>query len=234
MGGDPTRVVGQRAVAYLVDSLLVVMVWYAALTVFDVDLSPDPVNPAGWQYEGSSSALALAVSIPVLYVLLTSVVLQGIVGFTPGKMVLGVRLVGWDGRPPGLWRAFVHTLVLNVITSFGCLGVALVGAFVAFTKNHRHPGDMLANTYVVDAWAQGHMIVRTPEGLRSGLPAVRREDVVATLGPEEATKILAPSVAGRPTDPVFDKERGTYVVWRPKQEQWLEFDQATQQWRILQ
>jgi uncharacterized RDD family membrane protein YckC len=226
--------VWRRAGAYLIDTVLTVVVLVAVVSALDVELSPDPVNPGGWQYEGESSSLAVAGALPSIYLLLTSVVLQGLVGFTPGKLLTGIRLVGWDGRPPGLWRAFLHTLVLNLMLAFGALGLAVVGAFVAFNRFHRHPGDMLANTYVVDAWAQDRLMIRTAEGLRTGPPAIRREDVVATLGPEEATKILSPSVAGRPTDPVFDKERGTYVVWRPKQEQWLEFDQASQQWRVLQ
>ena len=229
MAGDPSNVVGRRVAAYLLDLLASLLAFWVLLSLLDVQLSSDPTVPGGLSYEGSTSSVLIASLLPVTYWLATGVATQGLLGWTPGKLAVGIRLVGWDGRPPGLWRAFVHTVMVQLFMAVSCIGPTVLLAFAAFNRYHRHPGDMLANTYVVDGLYQGRMMLRTPEGLQAGRPAVTREDVVKAYGPE-AARILAPVVTGKPTEPTYDKERDTYVVWNAKRQAWLQFDKASGQW----
>ena len=229
MGGDPSRVVVRRVIAYLLDAVVSLLAFWLVVTSLGVDVESDPTAPGGFRYDGSTTSVALAGLVPVGYWLATGVLAQGLLGWTPGKLLVGIRLVGWDGRAPGLWRAFVHTLVVQVFMAFSCLGGLLLVSFATFNRFHRHPGDMLANTYVVDAWSMDHMMLRTAEGLRAGPPAVTRQDVVREYG-AEAAAVLAPVVTGKPTEPTYDKQRDTYVVWNPKRQAWLQFDKASGQW----
>lgn len=231
--GDPTRVVGRRVIAYLLDAVILTLVFFGVAAALGVEVRSDPVNPSGWNVEGSDAALAMTAILPVLYFALVNVVLQGLTGATPGRAMVGIRLVGWDGNPPGIWRAFVHSIFVQLVAGLFLPGGLILFLFVSFNKAHRHPGNMITNTYVVDSPAVGHVMVRTAAGVRAGPPAIRREDVIAELGPEVAAKILAPTVQSRSTEPQFDKQRGTYVVWNAKTERWLEFDDKTRQWNEL-
>lgn len=235
MAGDPSAVVFRRFAAALLDYVIVGALYLGGVSLVGVDLVADPTNPGGYRWEGDTTSVAWFFFLTTGYWVLTAVVCQGLLGWTPGKLIWGIRLVGWDGRPPGLARAFAHAIVVSLaIGVFGCLGAVVLLAFVAFNKVHRHPGDMLGGTYVVDAWSMGRVMIRTSQGLQAGPPAVTRSDVVDAFGAERAAAILAePDVGGRPTQPVYDKQRDTYVVWRPKQEQWMEFDKASNAWRPL-
>lgn len=234
MAGDPSRVVGRRLLAYLLDSLFAVLIFYGGVALLGVQLETS-ATPGGVEWEGSTSTVVLFALLSIGYWVATAVVGQGLLGWTPGKLMLGIRLVGWDGRPPGLWRAFVHSFVVSfAVGLLSCLGGVILLAFVVFNRYHRHPGDMLAGTYVIDAWSMGRMMIRRAEGLEAGPPAVTRADVVDALGAEAAAEILRePQVGGRPTQPVYDKALDTYVVWRTNESRWMAFDKTTGQWRPL-
>jgi uncharacterized RDD family membrane protein YckC len=78
------------------------------------------------------------------------VMLEAFGGVTIGKLVARVRVLGADGRRPGLWKAILRTLTrpleLNPILFGG-----LPAGFVAFqlSPTHQRIGDMLAGTYVI-------------------------------------------------------------------------------------
>jgi hypothetical protein len=113
----------------------------------------DGVPEAPW-------AVALGISV-LIYVLI-----QGLRGWTPGKLLFGIRTVSEDGRAPGIGRAIIRWLLF--IVDGLCAG--LVGFIVALTsKGHRRVGDMAAKTFVVDNKSMGQPIV--VPGMTPGYPA---------------------------------------------------------------
>lgn len=72
---------------------------------------------------------------------------HGLTGATLGKKLLGLRVVGRDGRRPGLGRATVRALVAGLSVALAGLGVLLA----LFTRSGRALHDFLARTWVVRA-----------------------------------------------------------------------------------
>lgn len=94
------------------------------------------------------------------------VVLQGLTGATLGKLMVGIRTVREDGRPPGILKALVRTLMW---IADGAFVGPLVGFIAAVaSKGHRRLGDMVAKTFVVRSKAAGSP-VQVP-GLTSVVP----------------------------------------------------------------
>jgi hypothetical protein len=86
------------------------------------------------------------------------VVLQGLTGFTPGKLLTGIRNVREDGRAPGILKAFVRW-ILWIVDGFPYI-FPLVGLITALsTPGHRRVGDMAAKTFVVRRAAMGSPIL---------------------------------------------------------------------------
>jgi uncharacterized RDD family membrane protein YckC len=80
--------------------------------------------------------------------LLVLVVLQGLTGATPGKLLTGLRVVGPDGRPPGLLRALARTAAW-IVDGFPW-PFPIVGWLVAVcNKRRRRIGDLVGGTVVV-------------------------------------------------------------------------------------
>jgi uncharacterized RDD family membrane protein YckC len=72
--------------------------------------------------------------------------LEGRYCLTPGKWLLGIRVVGTDLRPCGFWRAFLRNILRFVDGFFNYLvGIMLV----AFTENQQRVGDFAARTIVI-------------------------------------------------------------------------------------
>ncbi|MHB9034268.1 MAG: RDD family protein [Anaerolineae bacterium] len=68
-------------------------------------------------------------------------------GGTPGKRILGLRIIDARGNPPGFGRALLRNL-LRIIDILP--GVYLVGVIMVAASDHKQRlGDRLAGTYVV-------------------------------------------------------------------------------------
>jgi uncharacterized RDD family membrane protein YckC len=158
-GRDPTRVVTRRCVALLVDALLLALIpTVTALVVGHADLRkgvcPDPL-PAGRDCIGfkqqvmliDKSAFFLFVGLLVLLYLVVFVTVQGLTGASPGKALLGIRVVRADGTTPGWARSLARVIAWLVDGLVLLLPVALWSAW--FTPGHRRVGDWIADTYVV-------------------------------------------------------------------------------------
>jgi serine/threonine-protein kinase len=105
---------------------------------------------------GSASQTLSYAPFAVGSAVLVLVVLQGLTGATVGKLLVGLRVVDRDGRPPGLRQALVRTLLL-VIDGFPWV-VPLLGWLVAATNaRHRRVGDFAAGTMVVRRRALAHV-----------------------------------------------------------------------------
>ena len=73
-------------------------------------------------------------------------VMEGSSGRTPGKLLLGIRVVGTDLKPCGFGRALVRNL-LKIVDGFFSWLVGLL--LVALTDDWQRLGDMAARTIVV-------------------------------------------------------------------------------------
>jgi len=117
---------GRRLGAVLVDGLIV----GAAGGLLGL-LAPD-----------SGGVQALVVLGSVLYYVL----FIGVRGQTPGKMALGIKVVGPDGGPPGAVRAFVREVVGKFLSSLIlCLGYL----WMLWDEKRQCWHDKLADTVVV-------------------------------------------------------------------------------------
>jgi len=117
---------GRRLAAVLVDGLIV----GAAGGLLGL-LAPD-----------SGGVQALVVLGSVLYYVL----FIGVRGQTPGKMALGIKVVGPDGGPPGAVRAFVREVVGKFLSSLIlCLGYL----WMLWDEKRQCWHDKLADTVVV-------------------------------------------------------------------------------------
>ncbi len=162
---DPTRVVGRRCLGFGVDGVVVVALIafsaYVTPGTFDVEGDcPEPV-PGGefciqWKQDAYRIDALWSVLFLVVLVTLIVVVLAGtrwLLGASPGKSLLGIRVVDATGHPVALPRAFIRTVALGIDLIVLVLPIGLWLAL--FTPGHRRIGDFLAGTWVVRRDALG-------------------------------------------------------------------------------
>lgn len=255
---DPTAVFGRRVVATLVDGAIVFVPTVAAVTAQFEYLTLDQlggVDPQQYCDDYMQQRQGVCVNTAevndrvyfndggmtggglVFWGLgfLLLVVLQGITGWSIGKLLTGIRVVRADGRPPGIGKALVRWL-LWVVDGQPC-GLPLVGFITGLTTTgHRRVGDMVAKTFVVRASAAG-----TPVSV-PGLTAPPPSPVVTYAnapwtgpGPSSPSPSLSPPSAPTPTaadpaGPQWDAARNTYIQWDPSQSRWLQWDEVARTW----
>jgi RDD family len=172
--GDPTAVVGRRVGAWIVDSVIVlapaVVLFTSDLEYLEerdldqsgVDFCEEYMNQEEGVCVDAGDRVYFSDGLPVSpwlvalgMSILIYVVIQGLRGWTPGKLLFGIRTVAEDGQPPGIGRAIIRW-VLFIVDGL-CAG--LVGFIVMLTsRGHRRVGDMAAKTYVVGSQYAGHPI----------------------------------------------------------------------------
>jgi uncharacterized RDD family membrane protein YckC len=240
---DPTAVVGRRVVAALIDGAVVIGPTVAIATSnmefitrervgrqFDdycelytdrysgvcvevgdrVYFSDDSANPGSFGFFGLSIVLL--------------VVLQGLTGWTVGKLLTGLRTVKEDGSRPGIGKALLRWLLL-LIDGLPC--IPLVGFICALTtQGHRRVGDMAAKTFVVRARAAGQPILVPGLTVAPHSPSMPG----TSAGPAWAPPGAAPSAPAGGQAPQWDPARGTYIQWDQMQSRWLQWDEATRMW----
>jgi uncharacterized RDD family membrane protein YckC len=215
---NPTRVVGRRVVAYVIDIFASFVVIGTIYWFFDHD----------W-YESSSGDITLdptdtaSVYLLVFLFFVVQVALfEGLYGFSFGKLVMQLRVVKSDGHPPGPLRAIVRNLLW--IVDGGICGPIVAFLVAVSNSSHKRIGDFVAGTYVIDAVYYGRRIEHRGEGPQVGARTIRPED----LGVSRSE--LQQFVALRPKDPTYDKRYDTYVMWNEKQNRLLKFDKKTESW----
>lgn len=248
---DPTAVFGRRVVATLIDGVVVLGPTIAAVSAqfeyltVDQLAGEDPqeycdrfmdqgqglclntaeVNDRVYLNDGSMAEGGL-VFWGLGFLLL--VVVQGLTGWTIGKLLTGIRVVRADGRPPGIGKALVRW-VLWVVDGQPC-GLPLVGFITGLTTTgHRRVGDMVAKTFVVRASAAGAP-VSVP-----GLTAPPPSPVAYASAPWSGPGLSSPPGGSPPTatdaaGPQWDAARNTYIQWDPTQSRWLQWDEAARTW----
>ncbi|MEO9223614.1 MAG: RDD family protein, partial [Acidimicrobiales bacterium] len=132
------------------------------------------------------------------------------------------------GERCGIGWAFIRNLLL--IIPDGILW-GIVGLIVALTnENKQRVGDLAAGTYVVDKGAVGHPVLRAPAGFAGyGAPG---QAFYGQPG-QPAQPPSQPAATSPVSQPQWDQARNTYIWWDPQQQQWLEHDQASDQWRPI-
>jgi uncharacterized RDD family membrane protein YckC len=160
MQNQPTKVVGQRVLGFVIDLLIFLAVgavsWYAltknvssgeclggGLEIGDKCRAFDP--------DSTWMRTVWFVILGVTFLLLWFV-LPGR-GTSPGHAVTGTRVVNAEGQPPGLGRGFARGFFMWLIDA------SIVGLIVAaVTKQNQRIGDLVAGTYVVRKSAAGQPI----------------------------------------------------------------------------
>jgi uncharacterized RDD family membrane protein YckC len=133
------HVTGRRVLATIVDGIVLSVAFWVMSALFG------SASAEGGQVGASLSGLA-ALAFFILSVAYF-IVLEGYLGQTVGKMLLGIKVVREDtGEVPGIKAAIIRT-VMRLIDGLFAYLVAFI-AVLASQKNQRL-GDMLANTLVV-------------------------------------------------------------------------------------
>jgi hypothetical protein len=234
---DPTSVMGRRVVAVLIDAGIVLGPPVALVTssleyIEEDDLDRLGVDgadfcerhldstgtnevciesPDGRVYYGDPGVapfITLWTTAVVMYVLL-----QGLTGWTIGKLLAGIRVVREDGTRPGLLKALVRW-VFWIVDGLPYVLPGVVAFITGLTTvGHRRVGDMVAKTFVVRASAAGQPVA---------VPA-------PSLAAPMTGQPIPPPPSAVP-GPQWDEARGTYIQWDPEAMAWMQWDDATKAW----
>lgn len=225
---DPTDVMGRRVAAKIIDliiagiigslGLLTILHSFHSRTVTDaIDYCDQvrtahhvcmPVGTTGvWEYNQPTPLAYL----PGIVWWLVIAWLEGFTGWTPGKLLLGLRVMrSKTGRVCG----FGPSLVRNLLWIVDGMCFAIVGFFVAMrSPGHRRLGDHAASTLVVDKAAMG---------------------TIPTIAGVTQPTVGAPMGAALPQDaPIWDHARNTYILWDSTRQVWLEWNAASNAWQPI-
>jgi uncharacterized RDD family membrane protein YckC len=140
--------VGRRAVAIIVDSIVLWIAFFVILAVTG-DSTTTRTN-GGFEFEASGGGLSVALIL--LVGIGYFIVLEKVLGATLGKLLVGIRVV-MDGGPELSWGASVARNLLRVVDG---LFVYLVGAIIVWNSPTRQRlGDKVAKTFVVSKASVG-------------------------------------------------------------------------------
>lgn len=137
--------IGRRLVALLVDNLLlslfglligVAMVLFVAIVRVALGL---PVE------EGRGAALQGAQCLALLFQMAYYTLFWGLFGWSPGKRVVGLRVVRTDGSRVGVRRALLRAVAYFISGLLGGLGFL----WAIFDQNSQAWHDKIADTYVI-------------------------------------------------------------------------------------
>ena len=139
-----------RLVAYALDRLIVAVI--VALLGWGINLALNALNLRGWLETHEAAALIVGLLVFALYAFVRLFYNMGfwmLAGQTPGKRVMGVRVVRSDGQRLK-WGNAIRREVGYWISSFLWLGYLWV------LVDNRRQGwhDKLAGTMVVYAWPE--------------------------------------------------------------------------------
>jgi len=141
---------GARALAHLIDLVFLVLAFVLVGNVYGSLFGG--LTESGFNLNGVPALVIIGLTLIVF--LLYLVGFEGVVGATPGKFILGVRVRGVAGKP----CSFGQALVRNILRIVDGLAVYLLGLIVALvTKRKQRVGDLAARTLVV---REAHSMVK--------------------------------------------------------------------------
>jgi len=137
----------QRALAQLVDIVPFLAAFLLPMVpMWRMFSDPERLVESGPSFPFLFIGLFVAAFLCGLLILVAFSYLEGRFGKTPGKWLLGIRVLGTDLRPCGFWRALLRNLLTFVDGFFNFLVGAML---VALTDNWQRLGDLAARTIVV-------------------------------------------------------------------------------------
>lgn len=166
MSPPPTKVVGQRVLAFLVDfaiwAAIVAVFWLLLTEKFDKDLvAPDSggfdIGDQRYAFEEGSSNRGIWTMITLLSGLAIFVVWPAVNGASPGRLLTGIRVVDGQGKAPGV-RMLPRVIVAPIVDWFPWFFpiVALVAMLV--TEGNQRVSDKVSGTYTVRKEAAGQPV----------------------------------------------------------------------------
>jgi uncharacterized RDD family membrane protein YckC len=176
----PTKVVGARVGAYLIDTLLFLVLsgiaWFALTGRFDKATSTGGgfvIGDTRYAFDSSANR-GIWLVLVVVFALAIFVIAPGLRGTSPGRSLTRIRVVNAAGEPPGVGRAFLRWFLFGVVDDFPYFIPGLTGFIVALnSRGNQRVGDMAAGTWVVRADAAGRSIedllaAATPASAQAG------------------------------------------------------------------
>lgn len=164
-GNDSTNYLGyyagfvSRLIALMIDSLIILLIIVAAIWFFSITVTVFQLS-ATWEYLKSIipqlSVWFGWVVVPltgtlsvVIFICLYHITFTTVLGQTPGKILMGVRVLTVDGSRVTFWRA--------TLRMFGYV-IAMIPFFLGFfwvLIDDRRQGwhDKIAGTFVLYAWS---------------------------------------------------------------------------------
>lgn len=139
----------RRLAAWVIDAVIIGILQFFGFLLLTIFLDPVPVesfdmlSPAAM--DQGALAMFVLLLVPVIYYTLS---LPTMHGQTPGKRMLGLRVIKRDGSPFTVWDAFLRCYV-GYMFSAAALGIG----FLWVLNDPRQQGwhDMVADTLVVQA-----------------------------------------------------------------------------------
>ena len=127
--------VGLRAVAAILDSLVFMLIGWIMAGMFGTTSS------SGFELSGAPFFVLMLLGF------LYYVVFEGTLGATPGKLVIGLRVVKTDGSKCGISSSIIRNLlrIVDALPFLYLLGIILIVS----SKHKQRLGDRLAGTMVV-------------------------------------------------------------------------------------
>ena len=263
---DPTAVVGKRVVAFIIDWIILNAIWsilfFALADSADTDFATCTgtcLTTGDTVYGVGGGKAALLWLVYWGYSIGIFVFLQGFKGFTPGKAIMGLRVVNPEGGAPGPVKALIRWVLLIVDLLPYCIPGLLGFILILTGKDHTRLGDRAAKTFVVGKNDVGRPIgtpamaadpYGTPVGAAAGSygapagaapytpaapPATDPFAAAPPVAEPAPAPVAEPAAAPAPSgaEPQWDPARNAYIQWDAAQGAWLQFDDATQQWRPI-
>ena len=129
--------VGLRAVATIIDTLLLIIFGYL------IALATGGTTATGFELEGVPMLLWVVIGVGYY------IVLEAQAGATLGKRIVGLRVVRLEGGGPIGWQASVTRNLLRLVDGFFFY---LVGAIIVWSSDKKQRlGDKVAETVVIRA-----------------------------------------------------------------------------------
>ncbi len=201
----PVAGIGYRCLAYLIDIALLFGFWVVAYFTFTLLVS----DVLGFMQGLSGFTQTLMVvglfATQWMYWTLAEVFMGG---QTPGKRLIGIRVVRLDGSPVGPLESAVRNLVRVVdflpgLYATGCLSMLL-------TRQHRRLGDLLAGTLLV----REERFDLDKYTTAAEAPAVSATPGTVRLGPEDVELVLAFLTRAPQLEPAARAQLGARLVDR--------------------
>ncbi|MBQ89572.1 MAG: hypothetical protein CL433_12150 [Acidimicrobiaceae bacterium] len=177
---NPTAVVGRRIGAFLIDGLIgVTLIFAFALATFTntqfgdsltAELQCELINEFSNDlciqadttvYVGTANEVLVITLIWLAWVLISTMILPGITGWSPGKLLTGIRVVKADTFKKAGLGANILRGTLWVVDAFPYFAPIVGGALLA-SRDRRRVGDRVANTLVVRADSVDRPPVQAP------------------------------------------------------------------------